>query len=38
MITGYASKGRGNFDGEEKEPADGELKILVNSIRWLAKE
>jgi hypothetical protein len=38
MLPGYASKVRGAIEGEEKEPAGGELKMLINSVKWLAKE
>jgi hypothetical protein len=38
MATGYASKVKGSNDGEDKDPTDGELRILVNSVKWLAKE
>ena len=38
MITGYASKKRGNFAGEEKKPEGGELKVLVNAVGWLGSK
>ncbi|OIN96630.1 hypothetical protein AUJ66_05665 [Candidatus Desantisbacteria bacterium CG1_02_38_46] len=38
MVTGYASKIRGDFTGEEKEPEGGELKILLNTIKWLGEK
>jgi len=38
MITGYASHERGIFAGGEKEPEDGELKILINAVKWLGEK
>jgi len=36
MISGYASVQKGSSTGREEEPEGGELKILVNSIKWLS--
>lgn len=35
MITGYASRKKGDLRGREKEPAGEELKILINTVKWL---
>ncbi len=38
MITGYASIIKGGYDGEEKEPEGGELKVLINAVKWLGEK
>jgi len=35
MIPGYSSVKEGDYNGKEKEPEGGELKILLNAINWL---
>lgn len=37
MIAGYASVKRGDFAGRDQEPEGGELKILLNAVKWLGE-
>ena len=37
MATGYASNGPDDVRGREKPPEGDELRILVNSVKWLAE-
>ena len=38
MLTGYASKSRGGYDSEEREPDGCELQVLLNAVRWLGQK
>jgi hypothetical protein len=38
MLTGHASKERGGFASEDREPDGGELQFLLAAVRWLGAD
>jgi len=38
MLTGRASKVKGSYVGVDREPTGGELKLLINAVKWLGEK